>query len=151
VLIDTVVAGGLTAAAVFSGSFYSFIEDFLLFMIVWIAPWVAIFLVDWLIRRGRYHSVSLLSGRRGIYWRNGGIHVPGVVAQLIGMCAAASWLDTTVWQGPLSSATGGADLSVFMGALFGAGVYWLLARRSVPREAEASFLEPTLATAPPAG
>ncbi|MGZ4273236.1 MAG: purine-cytosine permease family protein [Solirubrobacteraceae bacterium] len=138
VLIDTVVAGALTAITVFSSSFNTFIEDFLLFMIVWIAPWVAIFLTDWALRRGRYDSRSLLSGRAGIYWRDGGFHVPGLVAQAIGMLAAASWLDTTVWKGPLSTATNGADFSVLMGALFGGGVYWLLARRSVPAEASAT-------------
>ncbi|MGZ4194091.1 MAG: purine-cytosine permease family protein [Solirubrobacteraceae bacterium] len=138
VLIDTVVAGALTAITVFSSSFNTFIEDFLLFMIVWIAPWVAIFLTDWALRRGRYDSRSLLSGRAGIYWRHGGFHVPGLVAQAIGMLAAASWLDTTVWKGPLSTATNGADFSVLMGALFGGGVYWLLARRSVPAEASAT-------------
>jgi purine-cytosine permease-like protein len=121
--------------AIFSSGFYSFLTDFLLFMIVWIAPWVAIFLTDWLMRRGRYDSRSLLTGRAGIYWRTDGVHVPGVVAQVVGMLAAASWLDTTVWQGPLSKATHLADFSVFMGAIFGAGVYYLLARRSVPREA----------------
>jgi purine-cytosine permease-like protein len=135
VLLDTLVAGALTAVAIFSSGFYSFLTDFLLFMIVWIAPWVAIFLTDWLMRRGRYDSRSLLTGRAGIYWRNDGVHLPGVVAQVVGMLAAASWLDTTVWQGPLSKATNLADFSVFMGAIFGAGVYYLLARRSVPREA----------------
>jgi nucleobase:cation symporter-1, NCS1 family len=135
VLIDTVVACILTAITVFSASFNTFIEDFLLFMIVWIAPWVAIFLCDWALRRGRYDSRSLLSGRAGIYWRTGGIHVPGVIAQVIGMLAAASWLDTTVWKGPLSSATGGADFSVFRGALFGAGVYLALGQRTVRAEA----------------
>jgi len=135
VLIDTVVAGALTAVTVFSSSFNTFIEDFLLFMIVWIAPWVAIYLTDWGLRRGRYDSRSLLSGRAGIYWRDGGVHVPGLIAQAIGMLAAASWLDTTVWRGPLSTATNGADFSVFMGALFGGGVYFLLARRRVPAEA----------------
>jgi nucleobase:cation symporter-1, NCS1 family len=134
VLIDTIVAGALTAVTVFSSSFNTFITDFLLFMIVWIAPWVAIYLVDWWLRRGRYDSRALLSARPGIYWRHGGVHVPGLVAQVIGMGAAASFLDTTVWQGPLSKAANSADFSVFMGALFGGGVYWLLARRSVPRE-----------------
>ena len=105
-------------------------------MIIWIAPWVAIFLIDWLLRRGRYDSRSLLDVRAGIYWRDDGIHVPGVVAQAIGMLAAASWLDTTVWKGPLSTATNGADFSVFMGALFGGGVYYLLARRSVRAEGD---------------
>ncbi len=134
VLLDTMVAGALTAVAIFSSGFYSFLTDFLLFMIIWIAPWVAIFITDWFMRRGRYDSRALLTGRAGIYWRNDGVHVPGVVAQLVGMLAAASWLDTTVWQGPLAKATDAADFSVFMGALFGAGVYYLLARRSVARE-----------------
>ena len=138
VLLDTVVAGALTAVAIFSSGFYSFLTDFLLFMIVWIAPWVAIFLTDWFLRRGRYDSRSLLTGRAGIYWRTDGVHLPGVVAQAVGMLAAASWLDTTVWQGPLSKATHLADFSVFMGAIFGAGVYYLLARRSVPREVAAT-------------
>ncbi|MBV9817165.1 MAG: cytosine permease [Solirubrobacterales bacterium] len=134
VLLDTAVAGALTAVAIFSSGFYSFLEDFLLFMIIWIAPWVAIFITDWWMRRGTYDSRALLDGRAGIYWRGGGIHRPGVIAQLVGMLAAASWLDTTVWQGPLSRATGLSDFSVFMGALFGAGLYYLLAHRAVARE-----------------
>jgi NCS1 family nucleobase:cation symporter-1 len=135
ILIDTTVAGALTAVAIFSASFNTFLTDFLLFMIVWIAPWVAIFLVDWALRRGRYDSRSLLRERGGLYWRQGGVHLPGVAAQVIGMLAAASWLDTTVWKGPLSTATNGADFSIFMGALFGGTVYFVLSRRGVRREA----------------
>src|SRR5947209_5281520 len=56
VLVDTLVAAGLTAVTVFSSSFNTFVTDFLLFMIIWIAPWVAIFLTDWYLRRGRYDS-----------------------------------------------------------------------------------------------
>jgi nucleobase:cation symporter-1, NCS1 family len=148
VLLDTVVAGALTAVAIFSSGFNSFLEDFLLFMIIWIAPWVAIFITDWFMRRGRYDSRSLLTGRAGIYWRNEGVHIPGIVAQVVGMLAAASWLDTTVWQGPLSKATHDADFSVFMGAIFGAGVYYLLARRSVPREAATPAADPAPPVAP---
>ena len=51
-----------------------------------------------------------------------------------------------MWKGPLSSATGGADFSVFMGALFGGGVYLLLARRTVPAEAEAAVADAEPAT-----
>jgi purine-cytosine permease-like protein len=134
VLVDTLVAAGLTAVTVFSSSFNTFVTDFLLFMIIWIAPWVAIFLTDWYLRRGCYDSRSLLHGREGIYWRRGGVHVPGVVAQLSGMAAAAAGLSTTVWNGPLSSATHGADFSVFMGATVGGLVYLVLARAAVARE-----------------
>ena len=53
----------------------------------------------------------------------------------------------TVWKGPLSSATGGADFSVFMGALFGGCVYLLLARRTVRTEAAAAASDPEPTTA----
>jgi NCS1 family nucleobase:cation symporter-1 len=150
VLLDTTVAGALTAVAIFSSGFNTFLTDFLLFMIIWIAPWVAIFLVDWFMRRGTYDSRSLLNGRAGIYWRKGGIHYPGLIAQIVGMLAAASFLNTTVWQGPLVGASSpgpaadGADFSVFMGALFAGVVYYLLARKTVPKEVGTTE-EPTAA------
>ncbi len=46
-LLDTTVAGiAHRGHASSPRAFNTFIDDFLLFMIVWIAPWVAIFLVD---------------------------------------------------------------------------------------------------------
>ena len=139
VLLDTTIAGALTAVTVFSTSFYSFLQDFVLFMLIWIAPWVAIYLTDFFLRRGRYDSGALMQTAKGLYYRHGGIHWPGVIAQLLGMAAAASWLNAyPAWIAPLSSHTGGADFSVFMGALFGGGLYYLLNRRSVRAEAEAS-------------
>jgi purine-cytosine permease-like protein len=148
VLLDTVVAGALTAVTVFSTGFNTFLTDFLLFMLIWIAPWVAIYLTDYFMRRGRYDSRSLLDTRAGLYVRSGGIHWPGIVAQLVGMLAAASWLNAyPAWTSPLSEHTHGADFSVFMGALFGATVYFVLARRSVRQEANAVSVEPALAEA----
>ena len=139
VLLDTIVAGALTAFTVFSAGFNTFIQDFVLFMIIWIAPWVAIFLTDYFLRRGRYDARALLDTRAGVYVRHGGIHWAGIIAQLIGMLAAASWLNAyPAWTSPLTNATGGADFSVFMGALFGAGVYFLLARRTVAAEGDAA-------------
>lgn len=138
ILVDTVVCCGLVAATIFSSQFNSFITDFLLFVIIWIAPWMAIFLVDWAMRRGRYDSRSLLTARAGLYWRDGGFHIPGVVAQVLGMVGAAMWIDTTVYKGPLSSATNGADLSIYMGAVIAAVVYAALAWRGVRAEADAT-------------
>jgi purine-cytosine permease-like protein len=139
VLLDTVVAGILTAIAVFSTGFYTFVTDFTLFMLIWIAPWATIYIVDYFLRRGRYSPRGLMRTAGGIYWRSGGFNVPGLTAQLIGMIATASWLNAyPAWTSPLSDHTGGADFSVFMGALFGGGTYYLLARRSVRTEAEAT-------------
>ena len=135
VLLDTTVAGALTAYAIFSSGFNTFITDFLLFMLIWIAPWVSIYLVDYFMRRGRYDSRALLDTGPGIYFRNGGINWRGLVAMGIGMAAAASWLNAyPAWTSPLTNHTGGADFSVFMGALFGGVVYWLLNRRTVAAE-----------------
>jgi NCS1 family nucleobase:cation symporter-1 len=139
VLLDTVIAAGLTAWTVFDASFDTFVSDFILFMLIWIAPWVAIYLTDYFLRRGRYDSGALMQTAKGLYYRSGGIYWPGVIAQLVGMCAAASWLKAyPAWISPLSNHTGGADFSVFMGALFGGGIYYLWARASVRREADAS-------------
>jgi hypothetical protein len=55
----------------------------------------------------------------------------------VGMAATASWLNAyPAWTSPLTNHTGGADFSVFMGALFGGVIYWLLARRTIPAEVE---------------
>jgi nucleobase:cation symporter-1, NCS1 family len=139
VLLDTIVAGILTAVTVFSTSFYTYVTDFTLFMLIWIAPWATIYIVDYFLRRGRYDSKALMETTKGIYFRNGGFHWQGIVALVIGMGATALWLNAyPAWTSPLSNHTGGSDFSVFMGALFGGGIYYLLARRSVPREADAS-------------
>ena len=139
VLLDTTVAGLLTAWTVFSSSFSTFLDDFVLFMLIWIAPWVSIYLVDYFLRRGRYDSPALMDTGRGLYFRAGGIHVAGVTAQLIGMGAAALWLNAyPAWISPLSNHTGDSDFSVFSGALVGGGIYYLLARRSVRKEAAES-------------
>ncbi|WP_249011393.1 cytosine permease [Conexibacter sp. DBS9H8] len=143
VLLDTVLAGGLTAVTVFSAGFYTDVTDFTLFILIWIAPWVAIYLVDFFLRRGRYDRDGLMATARGIYYRRGGVHWPGIVALVVGALAAASWLNAyPAWtSAPLSKATGGSDFSTFMGALFGGGLYWLLTRRSVPAEAERSRMD----------
>jgi len=148
VLLDTIIATGLTAWAVFTASFTTFINDFILFMLIWIAPWVAIFLVDYFLRRTKYDSPGLMDTAKGIYYRNGGFHWQGLVAMGIGMAASASFLSAyPAWTSPLTNATNGADFSVFMGALFGGGAYFLLARKGVAAEADATTdAEPDLAT-----
>jgi len=100
---------------------------------------VAIDLVDDLLRRGRYDSASLMDTAKGLYYRKGGVHWSGAVAQFIGMLAAASFLNAyPAWTSPLTRATNGGDASVFMGALCGGAIYFWLARPAVREEAERS-------------
>jgi nucleobase:cation symporter-1, NCS1 family len=137
VFIDTVICAILTGFVIFSNSFNKVLSDFVLFTIVWIAPWFGIFFVDWLLRRGRYDPLSLVRESGGLYFRNGGIHWPAVIAQAAGMFAAMMWINAyPVYFGPLTNRTNGADLSWLVGLLVGAVVYLVLAANRVRREAE---------------
>jgi nucleobase:cation symporter-1, NCS1 family len=142
VAIDTVVCGAIAAYAVFSSHFYRLLSDFLLFIILWLGPWCAIYLVDSWLRRNRYDAGALLDERGGRYFRNGGFHWPAIVAQVAGMVVAALWLNAySPYVGPLASRVGGtfgSDFSVFLGLIVGGLVYWALAGRSVRAEGEAT-------------
>lgn len=161
VAIDTVVCGAFTAYAIFSGNFFSLLAAFLLFIIVWLGPWCAIYLVDSWLRKNRYDTASLLN-ERGRYRRAGGFHWPAIIAQVVGMVAAALWLNaysvnangtptSLAYVGYFASRhggitfgphnivlTAGSDFSVFLGLFVGGGLYWLLAARKVRAEGEAS-------------
>ena len=75
VLVDCVIAFMVTMYAIFSSSFTTYLKDFVDVVIVWIAPWVAIFLVDWALRglplraeraAGRRADVAVLELRRRV-------------------------------------------------------------------------------------
>ncbi len=141
VLIDMVIATFVGGVTIFNADFNRLYSEFLSLLIVWLSPWLAIYVVDWALRRGEYKATDLLRTRGGIYWRNQGFHVPGVVAQIVGMVASCLWIDSGAFVGPLSSRTSGSDFSFFMGLVFGGLAYWLLARRSVRAEVEAGRVQ----------
>jgi NCS1 family nucleobase:cation symporter-1 len=137
VMIDTVVSGAFATYVIFSQHFSQLLSDFLLFVIVWVAPWCAIYLVDYYLRRGRYDNEALQDEKAGIYYRDGGLNWRALAALGIGMVAAALWLNAySPYVSPLSSRLGGSDFSIFMGLFFGGVSYFLLARKSVPTEAD---------------
>jgi purine-cytosine permease-like protein len=146
VAIDTVICGAVAAYAVFSSSFYGLLTSFLLFIIVWLAPWCAIYLVDSFLRKNRYDPQALLDGYGGRYFRRGGFHWPALIAQAAGGIAAALWLNafsttSLSYVGPLASRIGGSfgsDFSVFAGLVVAGGLYYLLAYRSVRTEGDAT-------------
>jgi nucleobase:cation symporter-1, NCS1 family len=152
VIIDTVVVAVLTYFVLFHGNFRNDFAGFLLYIVVWLAPWFGILAVDYVLRRGRYQPGSLAANRGGLYWRRGGIHWPAVIAQGVGMVAALMWIDAPTafpsYVGPISSRTDGSDFSWLIGIAVGAGLYWLLAgplhslfgSSSVREEGEAAAL-----------
>ncbi len=157
VLIDCVIVLGFTIFAVLSTSFSTFLKDFVDVVIVWIAPWFGIYLVDWILRRFKYVPAHLQrTGRDSLYYRNGGFSWPAIVAQLVGMFAAISALSATfhlpTWLNEVTYSTRdaygyGADFSVYLGIGVGAIVYALLAFASVRKQADEQ--DRLLAAAPP--
>jgi nucleobase:cation symporter-1, NCS1 family len=136
VLIDCVIAFGITMYAIFSSSFATYLEDFVDIVIVWIAPWVAIFLVDWALRGYRYVPSELQDvGPTSLYWNSGGVFWPAIIAQLVGMFAAISGLSVTFhlpqWLNEVTYHNQGADFSIFLGIAVAGVLYYLLAHKAV--------------------
>jgi nucleobase:cation symporter-1, NCS1 family len=143
VIIDTVVCAVVTGIILFHGNFYKDFSGFLLYIVVWLAPWFGILITDWLLRRRRYDPLALRSNRDGLYWRNGGIHWPAIIAQLVGMVAALMWINAAFawpsYTGAISNdfpGLAGGDFSWAIGIVVGSLVYLILAARSVRREGE---------------
>ena len=82
VLLDSVICLGITFYAVFNSSFSAYLKDFVTLVIIWIAPWCAIYLVDWAMRRYRYAPAELQkTDHSSIYWSIGGINWSAIAAQ----------------------------------------------------------------------
>lgn len=144
VVIDTVIVAIVTGLVLFQGDFYHDLTGFFLYIVVWLGPWFGILLVDYLLRRGRYDPASLVAPRGGLYWRDGGVHWPALIAQGLGMLAALLWINAAfavpAYVGPLSNVVPGlhgSDFSWLLGIVVGGLVYWTLARSRVRREATA--------------
>jgi nucleobase:cation symporter-1, NCS1 family len=142
VIIDTVVCAVITGIILFHGNFSKDFAGFLLYIVVWLAPWFGILITDYVLRGRKYDSLSLRSARDGLYWRNGGIHWPAVIAQVVGMVAALMWINAATafpaYTGPISNhfpGLAGGDFSWAIGIVVASLLYWALAARGVRREA----------------
>ncbi|MEU6145625.1 cytosine permease [Streptomyces sp. NPDC047081] len=124
VAVDAVLSTAITALVVFNDAFDSYLNDFLLFTIVWLAPWAGAYVTDYLMRRGRYDIAALTEGRSRF-------RPAGIIALATGGAASLLCLDTTVFTGPIADAAGSADFSVPAGLLTAGLTYFLLARRSI--------------------
>lgn len=143
-LIDMVICTVLAAIAIFNSDFNNLYSQFLSLLIIFLAPWTAIYLVDAWMRRNRYEPAGLLTRIGGPYWYQGGVNPAGLLAMLGGMVASALWLNSTLLQGPLSHMFGGSDMSIFTGFIISGVLYWILARVLVPQ----SFAETKMQSEP---
>ena len=143
--IDCLLSATLTVAVLLSPSFNNAIAGIILFVMVWIAPWSAIFLIDWSLRRhtpGRYDRDALFHTGPGPYWGTGGYRIPAILALLVGAAASLACISTSLYVGPVAAALGGADLSIPAGFVVAGALYWATARSDITSAATTSITVP---------
>ena len=156
VVMDSIIAGLLTIWAMFQSTFSLYMKEFVAVLILWIAPWFGIYIMDWILRRFRYNPAELQrTDRDGLYFGGrGGVNWNAIVAFVAGVvCATVAYSKAPPpvnfpfhWMTPISnhfgaacagplvhhSCTagwyGGADFSVPAGVIVAALVYFVLER-----------------------
>jgi nucleobase:cation symporter-1, NCS1 family len=96
-------------------------EEFLLLITYWIAPFIAVLLVDYAARRGRYDERQFYDARHNT-WR-------GATSMLCGIAASVPFWNQSLWQGPFAASHPQfGDLSFLVGFAVAALVHRLLLR-----------------------
>jgi len=116
-LLCGLLGGVLAYVALFVSNFRDQYTNFLLITYVWVPSWGAVVLVDMFVFRRRGGRLAPFKGR-------------AIAAWLIGLAAAVPFIDSTLWQSPLAvNLLHNTDISGYVGAAVGAGVYLVLGRR----------------------
>lgn len=96
-------------------------ENFLLVIGYWITPWLAVEIVDYWLRRGRYPLSEFYSRHHN--------PLAGLAAFLIGIAASVPFWNQALWQGPIARAMPQlGDLSFVVGFVVAGAVYYALKR-----------------------
>jgi NCS1 nucleoside transporter family len=127
-----VVTVAITAAisgilAIFiAGSFEEFFAGFLFLVLYFFIPWTAVNLTDYFIVRRGHYAIAEIFKPRGIYRRWGW---QGISAYLIGfLCMTPFFNVAGFYEGFISKAMGGVDISLFIGLPVAAILYWVFTR-----------------------
>jgi purine-cytosine permease-like protein len=124
VVITAAISGVL--ALFITGSFEEFFSSFLLLVLYFFIPWTAVNLTDYFIVRRGHYAIAEIFKPRGIYRRWGW---QGITAYLIGfICMTPFFAVGTFYEGFISKAMGGIDISLFIGLPVAAILYWLFTR-----------------------
>lgn len=132
VVTDSVICILITCFAVAQSSFYGLLSAFVGSLSIWLAPWVSVYLVDWIMRRGNYDLAGLMNESGGPYWGRGGVKFSGFIALIVGMIVSALFANTGYFIGPIAAAMSpdnpsfAADLAIPTGILTSGILYWVL-------------------------
>ena len=117
-------------------------QSVLLFSAYWIAPFLAIIIIDWHDRKGTttYAGLSALMDRKNLPagW-------PALVSLVLGFCAMVPFMNTSVLEGPVARALDGADLSFYVGFLVCGGMYLTSCKFVAPNDRPRNIAGPRTA------
>jgi len=100
-------------------------QNVLLFTAYWIAPFLAVVVIDWRERRDGVNRQTLF---HMLEWKNLRSGWPALVALVVGFGAMVPFMDTGLVVGRIAKELDGADLSFFVGFLVAGLVYYPLRR-----------------------
>lgn len=128
-VVDTVVSTVVVLYVILVHDFTSVLRNFVAVLVVWLAPFAAVWLTDGVMRGWRYEADQIhdtTSGSR--YWAKNGFNIPGCIAFAVGAVVSLLAVHAPVLEGSIGRALGGADLSWIIGPMMSSLVYWGLAR-----------------------
>jgi NCS1 family nucleobase:cation symporter-1 len=133
----------LLVATAGQGNFMNSFENYLTALLYFLVPWTAINLTDfYLVRRGRYRTEDFFNAKGpfgNFAWR-------GLLVYFVTFAIEVPFMNTSVFQGPVSKAMGGADIAWIVGLAVAIPLYYFLAKNSTASAPEATdrakWLEP---------
>ena len=136
-MLDVIVSTAIALYILFVQDFSTALNDFVALLMVWVGPFGGVWICDGYLRRGKYDARAIHSrhGAAGRYWGWRGLNPAGYLAIAAGMTVAALTMKSPLYDGPLATALGGADLSWILGMPVSMLAYWLLTpamRREAP-------------------
>ncbi|HEY5224920.1 MAG TPA: cytosine permease [Microbacteriaceae bacterium] len=124
VVITAAISGVL--AIVIAGSFEAFFAGFLFLVLYFFIPWTAVNLTDYFIVRRGHYAIAEIFKPRGIYGRWGW---QGITAYLVAFACMVPFFDVSgFFEGFISQAMGGVDISLFIGLPVAGVLYWVFTR-----------------------
>ncbi len=127
-LIAGIIGALISFYSILISNIASAMDLWMLTLIAWMTPWMAIVLVDfYIVRKGQLDVNGLYAPpERSPY---GDVVWAAVFSWAAGFLISYVWANTPLITGPLSKATGGADLSWLVALVIAGGLYYILRGR----------------------
>ncbi len=124
---------GTVLALLFGGDeFQTNFHLFLQFVSYYIAPWLAVLLIDYFVvhRNGRtYPAISNFYTPEGVFGR---YRAPGLTALVVGILVSIPFMASSWYTGPVADRLQGADLSYVVSSIVTAVIYGVWVRATMP-------------------